>query len=462
MTVVAFLLACLPAGADQPAERILFDFEEATDLKAWTNLGLADEKVKEPAAAIERSMDNVTSGKHSLKITFDGGSWPAITTTSVPADWNAWHTFKADVTVSRACVIGFTVLQERSQRGENYEAAMSRWARTAFLAAGKNQLSFALRPSTGNVLDPKRGKVVRFEIFMYNPRKGEAIFIDNIRLTMAKEKEPAAKMTFIVAGTDWVLDGVNTSGVLSAGAVMELGKKLKPSWTKIEERSVPQLEEEFAAQYRALKKQHPRAVMAILRDGEKGYDPVQPDKVYAGWKDAYWSSHGPDGLYRTRADNRSQAGTQEIFMRHPSPLMRVDLASIPTGSHILAARLIVVRATVDGRDASNNPTMWVVEPCNRLWEEHEVNAFQYAKDKFWKQVGGFTGGRTPISCRCFLRMVPAAARSIGGTSPWPCVFGPAATTPTTFHAPRRFARLHDGVHAQGRRHQEPASRTRDL
>jgi hypothetical protein len=36
--------------------------------------------------------------------------------------------------------------------------------------------------------------------------------------------------------------------------------------------------------------------------------------------------------------------------------------------------------------------MWVVEPCNRPWEEYEVNAFEYARDKFWKDVGGMDWG----------------------------------------------------------------------
>ena len=86
-----------------------------------------------------------------------------------------------------------------------------------------------------------------------------------------------------------------------------------------------------------------RAILAILRDGEKGYDPAHPDKVYAGWKDAYWSSHGPDGMTLERTDNIGKQGSHEVFMRHRSPLMRVDLASIPKGSEILAARLVVIR-----------------------------------------------------------------------------------------------------------------------
>jgi len=405
LTVLALWLAGARAFPAPAEERILFDFEEAADLKAWEGLEFPDAKIKEPAATIERSTENAASGKHSLKITFAGGAWPTVTTSSVAADWSSWHTLKADVTVGRACVLGFTAMQENSKRGEGYEEATSRWTRTVFLKSGKNQISLALRPSSGNPLDSKRGGVVRFEIFMYNPHEGEAIYVDNIRLSAAKEADPKEKMTFSVAGGDLVLTGVNSTGVLSAGAVMELGKKLDGSWTKPENRSVAQLEEEFAAQFGELKKKHPRALMAVLRDGEKGYDPAQPEKIYTGWKDAYFSSHGPDGMYRTRAENQSRSESQEVFMRHRSPLMRVDLSSIPTGSKILSARLILVRTRLD-RDPQKNPTMWVVEPCNRPWQEHDVNSFQYAKDKFWKQVGGFHWGDDPDFLPTFLAYGP--------------------------------------------------------
>src|SRR5262249_30473715 len=206
-------------------ERLLFDFEGAADLKAWSDLGPPDAAAKEPAAVLERSTDGASSGKHSLKVTFAGGAWPTLTTTSVPADWDAWHTPKADVTVGRPCVVGFTVLQEHSRRGEGYEEAVSRWTRTFFLKAGKNQVSAALRPASGNPLDPKRGKVVRFEIFMYNPHAGEVIHLDNIRLSRTKEEQLAAKMSFTVAGTDFRVDGVNSSGVLSGGGGGRAGKE---------------------------------------------------------------------------------------------------------------------------------------------------------------------------------------------------------------------------------------------
>lgn len=415
-TVSALMtLVCLlawPAFSAEPQDLLLFDFEEPADLQAWTNLEVTGAKVQEPVVRAERSTEMASSGQHSLKITFAGGAWPTLTTTSVPADWTAWQTLKADVTVSRPCVVGFTVLQERSRRGDGYDEGVSRWTKTAFFKKGQNQLSAALRPSVGVTLDPARGKVVRFEIFMYNPHDGESIFVDNVRLSTSKPEPSVQKQNFTVAGTDWVLEGVNNTGVLSAGAVIELGKKLQSRWTKIEDRTVAQLEEEFASQYAELKQTHPRAVLAVLRDGEKGYAPGEPDKVYAGWKDAYVNSHGPDGLYHARADNRGRSETQEIFMRHRSTMMRVDLSSIPAGSQILSARLIIVRATdvADDRDPRKQPTMWVVEPCNRPWEEQEVNAFQYARDKFWTEVGGFHWGADPDFLTTFLAYGPGRGK----------------------------------------------------
>src|SRR5271165_6692619 len=106
-----------PEAKPAAPEVVLFDFENDADLKAWSNLELPDAKFKEPPAKIEVSTDNATSGKHSLKITFAGGRWPTITTTQVPDDWTPYQTFKADVTVGRTCVVGFTALQEKSKRG---------------------------------------------------------------------------------------------------------------------------------------------------------------------------------------------------------------------------------------------------------------------------------------------------------------------------------------------------------
>jgi hypothetical protein len=411
---VAIGLACHPRAAPAVSapggtDTILFDFEDEADLKGWANLELADAQENEPPVRLERVPEHATSGTQSLKLTFAGGRWPTITTTSVPDDWLPYQTFLADVTVSRPCVIGFTVLQEQSKRGEGYDPSASRWTKTQFLKPGKNEVSALLRPSVGDTLNPKRGRVVRFEIFMYNPHERESIYVDHIRLTPRKDARTPARVAFPVAGTDLVVEGISPFGVSSSEAVIALGKKSQDRWTKPQGRSVAQLEEEFAARYADLKQEHPRAVFAILRDGERGFDPAHPDRLYAGWKDAYFTSHGPDGNYVRRARNEGGSVTQEIFMRHRSPLMRVDLSSIPAGSEILAARLIIVRASpiVAKRDPRTNPTMWVVEPCNRAWEESEVNAYEYARDRFWKEVGGYHWGEDPDFLPVFLAHGPS-------------------------------------------------------
>jgi hypothetical protein len=378
-------IGAVPASSQAPApkETVLFDFENSADLKAWSNLELADGKHKELPAKIELSAENASRGKHSLKITFAGGRWPTITTTEVLGDWMPYSTFRADVTASRHCLVGFTVMQEKSQRGGGWDATVGRWTKTAFLKPGKNTVTGSIHDSNNYSINTKQGKVVRFEIFMYAPHDGESIYVDNIRLSTVKEVPPTETTKFPVLGTDMVVSGVR-----------ELGKKLKDRWTKPDVKSIEQVEGEFRTLYDELKTKHPRAVLAVLRDGEKGFDPVHPEKVYAGWKDAYWSSHGPDGMTLERTDNIGKQANHEIFMRHRSPLMRVDLASIPKGSEILAARLVVIRINdkYSKDHTPEQPNMWVVEPCNRPWEEYEVNAYEYAKDKFWKAIGGMHYG----------------------------------------------------------------------
>ena len=394
-----------PKEAPVPKKTLLFDFERPADLKAWSNLELPDVKQKEPAAKMELSSENATRGKHSLKIIFAGGRWPTITTTEVPEDWMPYWTFQADVTASRHCLVGFTVMQQKSQRGGGWDPTVGRWTKTAFLKPGKNTITGTIHDSNNYSINTKQGKVVRFEIFMYTPHEGESIYVDNIRLSTFKEVPPMETTKFPVLGTDMVVSGVR-----------ELGKKHKGRWTKPEMKTLEQVEGEVRTLHDELKKKHPTAVLAVLRDGEKGFDPDYPDKVYAGWKDAYWSSHGPDGMTLERTDNIGKQASHEIFMRHRSPLMRVDLSSIPKGSHILAARLFVIRAhdKFVKEHTPEQPNMWVVEPCNRPWEEYEVNAYEYAKDKFWKATGGMYYGDDPD----FLPVYLAHGPSQGKVNTW--------------------------------------------
>ncbi len=58
----AITLAIIPGmtvAADAPAEAVLYDFEQAADLKGWANLELP--KAAEPAVKIELAADHATS-----------------------------------------------------------------------------------------------------------------------------------------------------------------------------------------------------------------------------------------------------------------------------------------------------------------------------------------------------------------------------------------------------------------
>jgi hypothetical protein len=390
-----------PKPRAQPREMVLFDFEEQSALATWSNLDLADAKQKEPPVKIELSTDHATHGKQSLKLTFAGGRWPTVTTAQVPGDWMPFWTFKADVTAGRHCVVGFTALQEKSQRGGGWDATVSRWTKTEFLKPGQNTVSGIIHDSNNYSINEKNGKVVRFEIFMYNPHEGDTLYVDDIRLSPAREEPARAVTRFAVLGTDLEVSGVK-----------ELGQRLKDRWTKPEARTLEQVEGEFKAMYAELRKQHPAAVLVVFRDGDKGFDPTAPDKMYAGWKDAYWSSHGPDGMTVERSTNIGRESGHEIFMRHRSPLMQVDLGSIPRGATILAARLIIIRDHDQPVKEHNpqQPNMWVVEPCNRPWEEYEVNAYEYARDRFWKAIGGMYYGDDPDFLPVYLAHGPSQGK----------------------------------------------------
>jgi hypothetical protein len=449
---LAALVALLPvlslAAPPEGKEAILFDFEQATAADGWSSLESSE---KEPAVKVAR-VAGAAAGTHGLGLTFAGGRWPTATTTRVLDDWTAYTAFEADVTASRPCVVGFAALQEKSRRGGDWDALVSRWTKTAFLKAGTNHVVGTVPGANDYAIHRKWGKVVRFEVFMYRPRDGESIRVENVRLTGARVP-PRPRTEFTVAGTD-----VKLSGGSSADAAIELGKRLKDRWAPPQARTLEEVEAGFRDLYVGLKKSHPRAVLAVLRDGEMGFDPADPGKAYAGWKDAYWTSHGPDSNFAERARNRGGSASHEVFMRHRSPLMRVDLSSIPKGSAVLAARLVVVRANdkyLDDHNPEKKPTMWVVEPCNRPWEELEVNAFEYAGDKFWKEVGGMHWGEDPDFHPVFLAHGPGQ----GKVNAWD--FAEAVRYWTDGEHPNHGFMLHGDSHDYLVAHTREAERVRD-
>jgi hypothetical protein len=386
---------CGPASR---AETMLFDFEDADDAGRWTPLKLPEVKQDQPEPGAELSSDHATSGKHSLKITFRGGLWPAVSCDQIAAagDWKEFQTLRADVTVDRPCIIGFRVMQARSAEPEMIKAFDGRacWDKTATLEPGRNEIAVLLHDRS-YPMNPKLGNAVRFAIYAYKPESGQSIYVDRIRVSAewpephnigyfspyscdgfstakAKDWESSKALPrFRVAGTD-----------LMVADVIELGKKQQAGWVEPAENTLEQAEGRFKTLCDELRKDHPQALSVLLRDGENGY---------AGWKDTHISSHGPDGPNDWRTGTFGKKDTLEAFMRHRSVLMKAELTSIPAGSTILAARLLLTRTEKKPTKAN----MWVAEPCNRSWDEDGANGYEYAPGHFWKAVNGTYYGKDP-------------------------------------------------------------------
>ena len=396
------LLLLIPPAPD----RVLFDFEEADEAARWSDYALVGVKEKEPAVRIER-VDS------ALKLTFAGGLWPAVSTEriSVPGDWKEFQTLTAEATTDRRCLIGFRVLQEKSADPETIKKNDGRawWDRTAMLEPGKNEIRVVIHEN-GYGIRPNFGAVVRFAIYAYKPEPGLSVTIDNIRLSadwpeprnigyfspysqdgFSTVKARAWASThelpkFRVAGTD-----------ASVRDVLELGKSRKEAWTPPQETTLESVEGRLRELHETLRKDHPGAVLRVLRDGEEGFD---------GWKDTHISSHGPDGPNDWRTRSHGKIESIEAFMRHRSVLMKVDLSSIPASAKILAARLILTRTEAK---LPAKPHVWIVEPCARPWVEDEANGYEYAKGKLWKAVNGTYYGEDPDFLPVFLTQGPGGA-----------------------------------------------------
>jgi hypothetical protein len=404
--------AVFPAAPPAAVEAVLFDFEEAVDATRWAPHALPEVKASEPPVRVERVADHATSGGHALRLTAAGGFWPAVATDHIPVagDWREFKILKVDVTVTEPSVVGFRVLQEKSKR-EAEEGGESRWDRTANLLPGRNEIAVTIH-DTGYKIVPERGNVTTFAIYLYKPRPGQSFVFDHFRLTsevpapgnISSRYAPLYRDGFsMAAAREWErtksLPKFRVVGTdLAVGDVGELGKLLRPAWRAPAPSTVEQEIEDFSKQVAELRKKHPTAVTALLRDGEDGY---------AGWRDTYLNCHGPDGPHPSRTPgNYGKQASLELFMRHRGLLMRADLSGIPAGSRVLAARLVLSRTT-DGKPSK--PNVFVAEPCARPWVEEEANCYEYAAGKFWKAVSGTYHGEDADFPPLYLAYGPTGA-----------------------------------------------------
>jgi hypothetical protein len=416
---VVFLLA-LGARPVAAAEKVLFDFENDADLAAWSQFLPDNPKIpgaKAPPVKIELSGENATSGKRCLKLTFskrDPSSLPAwsfadFSVVAAPSpldDWTPYKSFRVDVTAGRTCLAAFRVVSrdDKEHRG---------WVKLALLHQGRNAVV--------DVAPPLKGPT-QFEIILYAPHEGEALYVDNIRVSTEATQTatpPHGEHVYLGDRRQFYPKLGKKIPVLGLGievdGVEEFGERMMKQWVRPQDKTVEQVEAEFKALYEGQKKEHPRAVMAIFRDGQKGFDPAAPEKVYAGWASTGVDAHGPNANLLETLTCLAGDERMSVSLRGRPVMLRVDLASVPQGSRILAARLLLVRQWPSEKEWPMRPSLFVAEFCNRPWKEKEVNTFQYAKDRFWKETHGSSwDGADPD----FLPIIAAYGPGQGTTNVW--------------------------------------------
>lgn len=415
-------------------EKTLFDFAGQTAIREWTPVKLPEFKEEQPAPTIEYAAktDDGKTGD-SLRITFSGGDWPAVGTTTIPipGNWKSFQTLRAVLTVGRESVAYFRACQGKPDG----QSRQPRWQKTMTLLPGRNEVTLMLRHGIGS-LDPDNGDVTSFVIGMFRPEPGQSLLVDNVRLSTdwpapktlgwyspynhdgyssAAAREYArtgAMPTFKVLGTD-----------LEVADLPDLARRLKDKWVKPEPVTIEQVEASFRADFDKLKREHRKAVLAVLRQGEPD---LHTDgalslsnaasngakNVYEGWRLVYVNCHGPDGPNAGRENTPPPRETVEVFMRHRSVLMRADLASIPRNASILAAKLVITRTQAADLKPPEKPNLWVTEPCNRDWDEATANCYFYARGKHWKGVSGLYYGEDPDFWPVMLSHGPAGGGSV--------------------------------------------------
>jgi hypothetical protein len=423
--ITGWLLAVTSTLAAE--DTVLFGFEEPASSRDWAPVKLPEVEKEQPAPQVEVFQRAREAHGNALKITFAGGDWPVIGTSKIPVkgSWKAFQTLRAVLTVDRPSVAYFRIYQGQADD----KPRQPRWEKTLILLPGRNEVNLMIRHGLSSaVIDPARGDIASFLIGMYQPVPGQTLLVQNVGLSpdwpppktlgwyspynhdgysaaAARDyQRTGAIPTFKVLGTD-----------LEVADLPELARKLKDRWVKPEPKTLELVQADFRAELEKLKPTHPRAVLAILRDGEKGWSPAHPDQVYSGWKMVYLNSHGPDGPNKGREATQPLQETVEAFMRHRSVLMRADLSGIPRGATILAARLVVTRASARDLKVPEKPNLWVAEPCNRDWDEASANCYFHARGKHWKAVNGLYYGEDPDFWPVFLAHGPAGG---GAVSVW--------------------------------------------
>src|SRR3989339_1167190 len=180
----AFLFLALTVYAGKEKPKVLFDFE---DDKEFTRFERDNDATKDYPT--EKIVENATSGKYSLKVTFPKeGQWPGLHFTKFDKDWSKYDLLKVDIFNAQKEVIAVNFACADEDAGftkELYFGEYSkRYAARSILRPGKNTLEVELAGAT--IEDKTRAvltnKMKRFSVFVMARPDPCVLYLDNMRL----------------------------------------------------------------------------------------------------------------------------------------------------------------------------------------------------------------------------------------------------------------------------------------
>lgn len=371
-----------------PNETMLFDFEDGSN--DWSNQNIKG--YKEPHVEIESSLQHVTSGKKSLKLSFTGGHLPTVYSEKITLkDWTGYKSLLADVYLERDALVVFRVMQEKSIRENHWNGYVGRYERAAIMKKGHHTLVALLNKKRDTKFSMNNGKVLRFEIALYDAVQGDVIYLDSIRVSKnepAYEKTPLSQLPEYIPTKGTLFKVLGSD--LKVKDFADLAKQKESEWKESKTQSLSEIKQNFNKIYEDHKRKDSSVRMCILQNGKPIASDGGDGETYAGWDDTYITCHEPESMLTvTGLKNFGNVGQYEMFMRHRVALMRANLSVLPKHAKILYAALVVSRTKREEPSRSyRNRNMWVVELCNRPWVESEVNAFQYARHQYWNNYSG--------------------------------------------------------------------------
>ena len=166
---------------------VLFDFEEEQEVKALFKENGPEEGNKD--FPVERSTENATSGKYSLKVVFPNeGTWPGVHFIKFNTDWSEYTYLKVDIFNPAKEVVPLNFSSADKDSGITAED---------YFGDNKLRLNFAvkLRPGKNTLKLKIAGALVesdersvnlkemrRFALFLMDRPDNAVLYIDNIRL----------------------------------------------------------------------------------------------------------------------------------------------------------------------------------------------------------------------------------------------------------------------------------------